>query len=147
MIATQGDTPTPARESGAPHSAAGWPRHVVLLDADAPWVRALFAAMPPDVTVWAFRPRGPAAAARRPPGLFRDWRWRQTAPRWWEQAVLVPSWSKLPRLTTRVCAAHLGRRLAALGNYAVVVFTLPHYAGLAGRWPGVRRVYFAFDPY
>jgi glycosyltransferase involved in cell wall biosynthesis len=79
--------------------------------------------------------------------LVRDWRWRQTGPRWWEQAVLVPSWSKAPRLTTGICAAHVGRRLAALGNDAVIVFTLPYYAGLAGRWPGVPRVYFAYDPY
>jgi glycosyltransferase involved in cell wall biosynthesis len=103
--------------------------------------------MPADVSVHAVRPVGPAAAARRPLDLVRDWRWRQTAPRWWDQAVLVPSWSKAPRLTTAVCAARLGRRLAALGHDAVVVFTLPYYAGLAGRWPGVPKVYFAYDPY
>lgn len=121
--------------------------HVVLLDGDAPWVQALFAAMPADVTVHAFRKHGPAVAARHPFRLLRDWQWRQTGPRWFEQAVLVPSWSKLPRLTSFGCQVRLGRRLKSLDGEAVVVYTLPHYSRLAGRRPGVPQVYFAYDPY
>jgi hypothetical protein len=118
---------------------------IVLMDGNAPWVRALFMAMPAEVTVHAFRPRGPAAVARRPFALLRGW--RQAAPRWWERAVLIPSWSKTPRLTTGICSFHLGRRLADLGGDAVVVFTLPYYGRLARMWPDVPRVYFAYDPY
>lgn len=123
------------------------PLHILLMDANAPWVRSLFAAMPVGVTVHAFRPIGPAAASRRPLGLLRDYRWRQTGPRWQEHPVLVPSWSKAPRLTAGICAAHLGRRFATVGHQAVIVFTMPYYANLARRWPGVTKVYFAFDPY
>ena len=119
--------------------------NVVLVDGDAPWVRALFQAMPTDVSVHAFRPLGPVAAVRRPKALLRGW--RQTALRWQERAVLVPSWSKAPRLTASLCEMHLERRLAALGDDTVVVFTLPYYAPLAERFAGVPRVYFAFDPY
>lgn len=121
------------------------PIEIVLVDGDAPWVRALFQAMPADVSVHAFRPQGPAITARRPLALFRGW--RQMAPRWWERAVVVPSWSKAPRLTASICAFHLGRRLAALDDDTVIVFTLPHYAPLAEQFSGVPRVYFAFDPY
>jgi glycosyltransferase involved in cell wall biosynthesis len=119
--------------------------NIVLVDGDAPWVRAVFGAMPADVTVHAFRPHGPAAAVKNPGALVRGW--RQTAPRWWERSILAPSWSKAPRLTTLICAFHLGRRLAALHDDAVAVFTLPYYAGLPEQFPGVRRVYFAYDPY
>ena len=123
---------------------AGWPRHVVLVDGNAPWVRALFAAMPADVTVHSFLTVGPAAAVRRPASLFRGW--RQTGPRWWEKTVLVPGWTKAPRLTTRLWAFELDRRLKGLADTAVV-YTLPQYGRLAGRHPDSTEVYFAFDPY
>jgi glycosyltransferase involved in cell wall biosynthesis len=125
---------------------AGRALNLLLMDGNAPWVRSPFAAMPAGVTVHAFRTRGPAAA-RHPFALLRGWRWRQTNRRWWEQVVLMPSWSKAPRLTSAVCGFHLGRRLATLTDDAVVVFTLPHYSRLAGRWPSVPCVYFAYDPY
>jgi glycosyltransferase involved in cell wall biosynthesis len=123
------------------------PCHILLLDGEPPWVRALFAAMPPNVTIHAFRPIGLAVAGRRPLRLIHCGRWRQTAPRWFEHAVLIPSWSKTPRLTSAICAFHLGRRLDDLDGGAVVVFTLPHYSRLASRWPAVPKVYFAYDPY
>jgi hypothetical protein len=119
--------------------------NVVLVDGDAPWVRAVFSAMPNEVAVHAVRPRGPAAAARQPLALLRGW--GETGPRWFEKAMLAPSWSKAPRLTSASVAATVGRRLAALRNDAVVVFTLPYYSRLARRWPGVPKVYFAYDPY
>ena len=103
--------------------------------------------MPADVAVSAFRTRGPAESLRRPWRPLRDRTGRKTDPRWWEQTILVPSWSKAPRLTTAVCRFHLGRRLAALRDDAVIVFTLPYYGRLASRFPGVPKVYFAFDPY
>jgi glycosyltransferase involved in cell wall biosynthesis len=118
--------------------------NVLLVDGDAPWVRALFAAMPTDVTVHAFRKRGPGSAARRPLDLLRGW--HQTARGWWERNVLVPGWTKAPRLTARLWARALRRRLARLDD-AVVVYTLPHYGCVAGRSPAVPQVYFAYDPY
>jgi glycosyltransferase involved in cell wall biosynthesis len=121
------------------------PLNFVLLDGDAPWVRALFAVMPADVTVHAFRPRGPGALMRRLCGLWQGW--QQTGPRWWERVVPVPSWSKVPRLTARICGFHLGRRLTALRNDAVVVYTLPYYSRLAAQFAKVTQVYFAYDPY
>jgi Glycosyl transferases group 1/Glycosyltransferase Family 4 len=121
--------------------------NVLLVDGEAPWVRALFGAMPADLTVHAFRPLGPTAVARHPVGFLRDRRWRQTGPRWWEQAIVVPSWSKAPRLTTRLWSSHVSRRLTALKHDAVILYNLPYYAGLAGRRPAVPQVYFAYDPY
>jgi hypothetical protein len=123
------------------------PLNFLLMDGNAPWVRALFAAMPADVTIHAFRPYGPATAARRPLAAIRSWRWQQTGPRWWEQGFVVPSWSKAARLTANVCAVHLGRRLARVRGDAVIVYNLPYYGPLARRWSGVPRVYFAYDPY
>jgi glycosyltransferase involved in cell wall biosynthesis len=46
-----------------------------------------------------------------------------------------------------VFAAAIDARLAALKHDAVMVFTLPYYSRLAGRWAGVPKVYFAYDPY
>jgi Glycosyl transferases group 1 len=128
-------------------STAGKPLHVLLMDGNAPWVRSLFAAMPPEVTVSAFRPHGLAAAVRHPIGLLRERRWRQTGARWFERAIVVPSWSRARRLTTALCRFHLGRRLACVQSEAVIVYTLPYYGGIAHRWPAVPRVYFAYDPY
>jgi hypothetical protein len=142
MTATLATAPLAARAPFTPVR----PLHVLLMDGNAPWVRDLFAAMPPEVTVSAFRPRG-LAAVLRPFRLVRDLRWRATGPRWNERAFIVPSWSRAPRLTAAVCRFHLSRRLAQLGSDAVIVYNLPHYAGLARRWPGVPRVYFAYDPY
>jgi hypothetical protein len=119
--------------------------HIVLMDGDAPWIRALFAAMPEAVSVSAFRPRGPVAALRRPFDLIQGW--RRTAHRWSEMPFLIPSWSKTPRLTANSCGFHLGRRIASLRGDMVVVFTLPYYASLARRFSDVPRVYFAYDPY
>ncbi len=119
--------------------------NVVLVDGEAPWVQTLFAAMPPDVTVHAFRPRGPAALIRQPVEPLHGW--RQTGPRWWERVLPVPSWSKAPRLTSSICAFLLGRRLMSLRNDAVVVYTLPYYGPLAARFASVPQVYFAYDPY
>jgi glycosyltransferase involved in cell wall biosynthesis len=121
------------------------PLHLLLMDANTLCVRALFAAMPPEVTISAFVPRGLAAAVRQPLSLARDWQWREICPRWWEQAVVVPSWSRVPGLTAAVCGLHLGRRSGVADT--VIVYTLPYYARLACRWPGVPRVYFAYDPY
>jgi glycosyltransferase involved in cell wall biosynthesis len=122
------------------------PLDVLLMDANAPWVRSLFEAMPPDVNVWAFRPCGPSAAVRRPAEIARTRRWQETRPRWVERTIVVPSWSKAPRLTTAVCRFGVGRRLRRVEN-PVIVYTLPYYSGLARYWLGVPRVYFAYDPY
>ena len=84
----------------------------------------------------AFRPRG-LTAVRRPLALMRDWRWRATGPRWAERAIVVPSWSRAPRLTAAVCRFHLGRRLGRTDGAEVIVYNLPYYAPLARRWPGV----------
>jgi hypothetical protein len=122
------------------------PLHVLLMDANAPWVRSLFEAMPPEVTVSAYRPYGPKAAVGRPLGHLQSRLWRDIRPQWAERTFVVPSWSKAPRLTTACCKRVLGRRIARVNN-PVVVYTLPNYAGLARRWPEVPRVYFAYDPY
>jgi glycosyltransferase involved in cell wall biosynthesis len=118
--------------------------NVILVDGNAPWVRALFEAMPADVTVHALRPVGPAAAFRRPGQLFRGW--RKTGPRWWERTNLVPSWSKLPWLSSAACGRHVRQRLAGLAD-PVIVYTLPFYSRVAGGSGGVPKVYFAYDPY
>lgn len=123
------------------------PLHLVLVDGNAPWVRALFNAMPPHVQVSAFRTCGPIAAIRRPAAYLRDKKWRAIDPRWREQTVLVPSWSRLPRLTT-TCWAHRIRQCQATARgELVIVYTLPYYAGLVPKFPTVPQVYFAFDPY
>jgi hypothetical protein len=120
------------------------PGHLVLVDANAPWVRALFEPLSAAATVHALRPVGPAAVVRRPSLLLGGW--RMSGPRWWDWTVVVPSWSKLPRVTTAACAFPVGGRLAGLAD-PVLVFTLPFYWRLARRWPGVPKVYFAYDPY
>jgi teichuronic acid biosynthesis glycosyltransferase TuaH len=116
------------------------------MDANAPWVRSLFQVMPAGVAVRAFRTRGPVAAVRGAAEFLRSRRRRLDRPRWSERPILIPSWSKLPRITTAVCRHELGRAVRGATN-PVIVYTLPHYAGLVDEWPHVPRVYFAYDPY
>lgn len=123
------------------------PLHLVLVDGNAPWVRALFNAMPPHVQVSAFRTCGPIAAIRRPIAYLRDKRWRTVDQRWQEQTVLVPSWSRLPRLTTACWARRIRQCRAPAHGEMVIVYTLPYYSGLVPKFASVPQVYFAFDPY
>jgi glycosyltransferase involved in cell wall biosynthesis len=150
MTATIGKSALPnlhsANQTG-PTITANEPLHVVLVDGNAPWIRSLFAAMPPEITVSAFRPQGLTTAVRHPIATLRQWRWRQTAPRWVERPVVVPSWSRAPRLTTALYRFHLGRRLNRILDDAVIVYNLPYYSGLAQYWADVPSVYFAYDPY
>lgn len=147
-VAACGGGAAPSTPAEPWHGAgAERPLHVLLMDGTAPWVRSLFEAMPAQVFVHAFQPIGLGAVRRQPFDLLRDYTWRQTGPQWQERPVIVPGWTRAPRLTTAIGAAHVGRRLAAVRGDAVIVFTLPCYAGLARRWPGVPKVYFAFDPY
>jgi len=123
------------------------PVHVLLVDSNAPWVRALFEAMPPHVTVSAFRTCGPIDVVRHPWRHFRGRRWRAIGERWFEQKVVVPSWSRLPRLTTATWARHINQRISTLSGDVVIVYTLPYYSDLPPKWMRAPQVYFAYDPY
>lgn len=119
---------------------------LVVMDANAPWVRSLFEAMPDWVKVQWFRPQALSFAMRQGARWFSGGSQRQVTDRIEERRFTYPGWRKFPQWSTRTTANQL-RRVTSRGEATTVIYTLPFYSDVATRLTDVPAVYFAFDPY
>lgn len=120
---------------------------LIIIDGNAPWVRSLFLAMPPEIQVRFLRAGQPGVFRRlsdKPWPIAR--RWRSCGPNASERWIIIPGWNKAPAvstwLTTRAASAAAGNEPGA-----AVVFTLPQYAGVAEKLTIHPSVYYAHDPF
>jgi hypothetical protein len=131
-------------------------RRLVVLDGNAPWVRSLVLAMPPEIDIRFLRVGKLAfmrSATRKP---WRELRkWHSTGSRGVERWVIIPGWRTSPRISTwlvkrAVLSAvdtHLSGQSKANRSSTAVIFTLPQYAGVAEGITDVVRAYDAHDAF
>ncbi len=124
------------------------PRRLIILDANASWVRSLFLAMPADVEFYFFRVyqfQQYGTSAERP--WFDALRWRKTGPRIWQQTVPIPGWSRFSGLSTAIVVGLCRLLISRIGSPWAIVYTLPQYAGVAAWLSHHRGVYDAHDTF
>lgn len=122
------------------------PITLVVLDANAPWVRALTSAMPAGVTVRWLRPLAAGSVRRGDlwPAVTGRWRASGGAA---ERPFLYPGWRKFPGWSARRCVTAVRSAVRGAAGRVVVMYTLPFYCRVAARLKEYPAVYFAFDPY
>jgi glycosyltransferase involved in cell wall biosynthesis len=124
------------------------PSHILLIDVNASWMRSLMMALP---------------GVRE--GATRLHAWQVYGSRYWlanrsrisaaksdqtglvEDVVAVPGWTRLSRLSTAVLSWKVKRFLRRFGPPAVIIYTLPQYAGVAAKFANCFQVYYAHDAY
>ena len=120
---------------------------LIVVDGNAPWVRSLFLAMPPEISVRFLR--------IGQPNVFRklsDQSW-PTARRWQpcgqgasERWIIIPGWGKAPSLSSWLTKRAVKTAIEDPAATAVI-FTLPFYAPIAETSRCRSRVYYAHDPF
>jgi len=101
---------------------------LLILDAETPWVRHLFGALPAG---WTADFLGARTAGVSP----REWLTRRPG------FVAVPGWTRAFGLSTAIFARHVARS----GMPRAMVHTMPWTAGLLRRFPDVPHVYRPHD--
>jgi glycosyltransferase involved in cell wall biosynthesis len=119
---------------------------LIVVDGNAPWVRSLFLAMPPEIHVRFLRVGQPLVFKQlsdKPWWTAR--RWQPLGPNAEQRWVIIPGWNKAPAISTWL--TRRAATAAARGSNAAVIFTLPQYAGVAETTQLRPRVYYAHDPF
>jgi len=121
---------------------------VLLIDSNAPWVRALFSALPgvPE------KQRGVLGVRVHTPGFWlsaakTNRRVKAASTGLTESCVLVPGWTRFHRISTFLLGIRVQRAIGKWGLPEVIVYTFPQYAGVAERFAVHPQVYYAYDPY
>lgn len=121
---------------------------VLLIDSNAPWVRALFSALPgvPE------KQRGVLGLRVHTPGFWlsaakTNRRVKAASTGLTESCVLVPGWTRFQRISTFLLGIRVQRAIGKWGVPEVIVYTFPQYAGVAERFAAHPQVYYAYDPY
>jgi glycosyltransferase involved in cell wall biosynthesis len=111
---------------------------ILLLDANAPWVRSLFAAMRPVQTHALVVHVGPKILKRR--------RWQRAPDEICDSTLTVPGWTKFPKVSAFILRAALKSAIRRMGGAELIVYTLPVYAEIAESFRDTTcQVYHAHD--
>ena len=119
---------------------------LIIIDGNAPWVRALFLAMPPEIEIRLLHVGQPRVFKKlSDKGWFSARRWQVCGPNSKERWIVIPGWNKFPGISTWL----VRRAIMAEGDSALtgVVLALPQYAGVAETTALRPRVYYAHDPF
>lgn len=116
------------------------------MDANPPWVRSLFSAMPSGVEVEWFCPTALSTAMRSGVRSFLASR-RQVGERVVERRFAYPGWGRFPKWSARVAVQRVRQAIGACNAGTTIVYTLPYYSDVAARLIKTPAVYFAYDPY
>ncbi len=120
---------------------------LVVLDANPPWVRSLFLAMPQEVEVHFLRVYHLPGCLRAASDPVRDLlRGRWIRPNVHERWVPTLGWRRFSRWTTSWIAGRVQDVVRRHGPVDWLVVTLPHYADTVKRL-GMRTAYYSYDPY
>lgn len=123
---------------------------LVVVDNGAPWVRSLFAAMPPDVAVHNLRINSLGAGGFRAlAAACKIFSVEQIGPNQWQHYTVIPGWSRAYRISTTIAAAKVRRLVRRLrGGRAVVVYNCPQLADVARKLAGAAaQVYHVNDAF
>src|SRR4051812_789399 len=119
---------------------------LLVIDGNPPWVRSLFAAMPPEVQVDLLRVYSAIDFFRNRRGRIRDlFHWRKIDSRTRELTVLVPGWSKLFAISSTIIRWVVCWIRAKPVPVAAMIFTSPYYARVAQGDSRAHRFYLAHD--
>ncbi len=121
-----------------------------VIDANAPWVRSLSSALPPEWSVRCYRIYNPLWLPRG----FRDLpslgRWRRIDDRTEEIYLATPGWRRFESLSTAILQFHLPRGKNDSSD-PVFLFTFPFYSAVAARLrrslPDATIAYWAHDAF
>src|SRR4051794_28543241 len=100
--------------------------NLIVLDANAPWIRSLFAAMPQNVQVTWLRPTSISMIARNSVRPSARTSCANLPERVRERRLIVPGWTLAPRWTARLLASEV-TEIATRAENPIVVYTLPQY--------------------
>lgn len=119
---------------------------LLVLDTNAPWVRSLVAALDPSVQLVCLRVcQVGQYRALVGDGTVGSFSWRRVDQKTLERYVVVPGWTRFFRISSTI-VEHVVRDAASrFGRPDAVLYTLPYYAAVAGRFGRVPSAYYAHD--
>jgi len=123
-------------------------RRLVVLDANAAWVRSLFLAMPAEIEIRIIHIGQPEVFRKlSKQSWFSARRWQRCGPNASERWIVIPGWNKAPTISTWL--TNRAVNAAAFGEMQStgVVFALPQFAGVAEGTRHRPRIYYAHDPF
>ncbi len=131
----------------SPESGKGI-RSLFVLDTEAPWIRLLLHAMPPDVRIFGFRVRNAFSFPGGLRGQLQKVGSSENGSESWNDTwVSIPGWNKAFGLSSWLVTRQIQKAIGSFGQPSAIMFNLPWYAGVAGAFSGVIKAYYAYDPY
>ncbi len=122
-----------------------------VIDANCSWIRSLVEALPNKWNVREYRIYNPWWLPGGITDCLRALRPRKISASCEELFCIVPGWNKYPRVSARILQFWLKRSLGHAASGSAILFTFPFYSGVAAwarnRFPGVKIVYHAHDPF
>ena len=121
-------------------------KRILVIDANAPWVRSLLAAMGEGAEIRALNVHSSGSGAKV--GWRRLFRWEKGREGWVEKPLLVPGWTRFPGLSAAILRRAVSRVIRRFGPPDATVYTLPQYAPVAQAFARKsQQIYYAHDPF
>jgi hypothetical protein len=126
-------------------------QYLHVIDANCSWIRSLVEALPSSWHVRQYRIYNPQWLPGGKSDLLRVFRTHKISDLNDEVFCVIPGWNKFPLLSSQILQLRLRASLAVAPERTTVLFTFPFYSSVAAwirnRFPAVKLVYYAHDPF